>query len=133
VFYCHKCQWKGNSIILAKELGVYRRLPSAEYRKLSRDRERADCAARALYELIKARRFELLDELDTLHCLESQAHEAGPDHPATWDSLALCYSRWPRVLAELAVLENAGAAELVRFVSAGPEERERAIEARVQW
>ena len=31
-------------------------------------------------------------------------------------------------LAELAILENLGAAELLRFVSASPEERERSLE-----
>src|SRR5438093_10811719 len=41
VFYCHKCEWKGNTFTLAKELGVYRRLPSAEYRELCRTRELA--------------------------------------------------------------------------------------------
>src|SRR6516225_907177 len=66
VFYCHKCQWRGNAVTLAKELGLYRRLPSAAWRELRQNRERADSAARDLYERIKTQRFELLGELHSL-------------------------------------------------------------------
>jgi len=126
-FYCHKCQWKGNTVSLAKELGLYQRLSPAEYRELRQERERADRAARALYERVKARRFQLLDGLDTLNRLELVAHEAGRDNPATWDGLAPVYGRRPTLLAELAILENGGAADLIRFLSADNAVREWAI------
>ena len=116
---------------LAKELGVYRRLPSAEYRELCQNRERADRVARELYERIKARRFELLNDLETLNRLELRAHEAGPEHAATWHALALVYRARPGVLAELVVLENSRAADLVPFLSAGPEERRRATDGAI--
>jgi len=114
VFLCHRCQWKGNALTLARELGLDRRLSSAEYRELCRRRELANRAALALYERVKARRFELLDKAHDLSRLEQQAHEAGPDHPATWGALALVYRELPGVLAELATLENSGAAEALR-------------------
>ena len=63
VFYCHRCQWKGNTATLACELGLARRLSLAEARELRHKHEQADTAARALYERVKARRFRLLDEL----------------------------------------------------------------------
>ena len=116
-FFCHKCQWKGNAVSLAKELGVYQRLSPAEYRELRQNRERADHAARALYERVKARRFELLEELRGLGRLEVEAHTAGADHPATWGALALVYRNKPGILAELAFLENSPARALVRFFS----------------
>jgi putative DNA primase/helicase len=50
VFYCHKCKWTGNAITLAKELGVYRRLSSAEYRELCQRRETGHVAARTKLE-----------------------------------------------------------------------------------
>ena len=127
-FYCHKCQWKGNAVTLAKELGRDRRVCSAEYRELCQNGERADRAARDLYERAKARRFELLEELHTMNRLEWQVRDAGPDHPVTWDALALVHRRRPVVLAELTILENFGAAELLRSVSASPEEGERSLE-----
>jgi hypothetical protein len=128
VFYCHRCQWRGNAVTLARELGLARRLSPAEYRELRQNRERADRAARALYGRIKARRFELLDRLHMLNDLEARAHRLGPDNPETWDALAGVYAERPGVLAELGILENCPAANLLRFLSAGSEERQRAID-----
>jgi hypothetical protein len=72
VFYCHKYQWRGNTVILAKELGVYRRIPSGEYRELCENRERAVYAARALYRRVHLRRLELLEHLRGLSSLEGE-------------------------------------------------------------
>jgi hypothetical protein len=119
VFYCHRCHWKGNFVTLAKELGVFRRLPSAEYRELRQRRERAGRAAQALYQRVKAWRFELLDDLHSFNRLEWQAHDAGPDHPATWDALSTVYEKRPAILAELAILENVPAAELLELLFGG--------------
>jgi hypothetical protein len=88
----------------------------------------ANRAAWTLYQRVKARRFELLDELDTLSPLESLAHEAGTDHPAAWDALAHCYGTRSGVLAELAILETANAADLLRFLSASQEEQEQVLQ-----
>jgi hypothetical protein len=125
-FYCHKCQWKGNSILLARELGLTTQLTPAQYRDLQQNRERAQEAARRLYVAVHSRRLELLEELYALNRIEAQAHEAGPDHPATWGALAVVYQRRPTALAELQILENGGTAELFRFVSASPEDLEAA-------
>ena len=45
-FYCHKCHWTGSTITLAKQLGVCRRLSSAEYHELQRSQELAHEAER---------------------------------------------------------------------------------------
>jgi len=97
-FFCYKCQWKGNTVSLAKELGVYQRLSPAEHREVCQERERADRAARVLYERVKARRFELLDEFHGLNRLELLAHDAGPDNPTVWNALDLVYRNRPGTL-----------------------------------
>ena len=119
-YHCHGagCDFSGGPRKLARELGIARRLSPAEYRDAREDWERADRAARTLYGRVQARRFELLEGVRSLGRLELAAHEAGADHPATWDALALVYRDSPVLLAELEILENGGAAHLIRFVSA---------------
>jgi hypothetical protein len=69
----------------------------------------------------------LLTELHELGGLETRAHGAGPEHPATWGALALVYSRRPAILAELTFLENAQATSVVRFLEATPEQRRAVV------
>jgi len=126
-FYCHKCGWKGNAVTLGKELGMYRRLPSAEYLELRQRSEQAERSAADLYERVKTRRFELYDELHSLNRVEVGAH-ARPDHPAVWDAFALVYRQRPAILAELTFLENAHARAITRFLAATPEEQQALID-----
>ena len=112
---------------LAGELGLARQLSGAEYRELRQNRDRADHAARALYERVKARRFQLLHSLHALRDLEATAHRLGPDHAETWDTLSTVYAERPVILTELTILENAGVADLVKFLSADGTTRESAI------
>lgn len=111
VFFCHKCQWKGNVITLKKELGIYQRIPSAEYRELERNRERVRDAAERLYRAAKARRFELYDGLRSLARIETGANRIGPSEVA-WGALAVAYEQRPGIEAELERLEN-GSAQIV--------------------
>jgi len=129
VYHCHGagCEFSGGAAKLARELGLATRLTAAEYRELCQGRERADRAARALYERVKARRFELLDHLHSLNRFESQARELGMNDSAAWDTLERVYRERPIALAELAILENCGAADLLRFLGASPERREREV------
>ncbi len=115
-FYCHKCTWKGNVITLQKMLGIYRRLPSAQYRELCRNRQLAHEAAKRLYAEVHARELALREDIRSLGRLELAAHVAGPDHPATWGALALCYRRREPLLRELDTLENCSAAEAVAII-----------------
>ena len=130
VYHCHGagCDFSGNTVKLAREQGLTTRLTAAEYHELCQKRELADRAARALYERVKARRFELLDYLHVLGDLEATAHRLGPDNPETWDALSAVYADRPAILAKLTILENAGAADLLRFLAANPETQKRVID-----
>jgi hypothetical protein len=130
VYHCHGqgCDFSGGSAKLAHEQGLYERLTQGQYRELRRERERADRAARMLYERIKVRRFELLDRLQTLSGLESTAQGLGPENPETWDALNTVYAKRPVILAELAIIENVSAADLIAFLSANAGTRELVID-----
>lgn len=77
---------------------------------------------------VQARRFELLEELRSLGRLAATALRFGDD-PSTWDALALANVKRPALLVELTILENCGAADLFRFLSAGPELRGQVIDS----
>jgi hypothetical protein len=129
VYHCHGagCDFSGGAMRLARDLGLARQLSGAEYRELGQNRERANHAALVLYERVRARRFELMEELRGLGRLEVGAHEAGLDHPATWDALEIVYRDRLAILAELAILENCVAADLLRFLGADHVARGRVI------
>jgi len=130
IYHCHgaACDFSGGTVKLAREQGLAARLTGAEYRELLQQRGRADRAARSLYERVRVRRFELLGYLRALGDLDSTAHRLGPDNPETWNALSAVYAERPAVLAELTILENADAADLLRFLSAEPEVREQVID-----
>jgi ribosomal protein L37AE/L43A len=111
-FYCHHCQWKGNAVTLQKELGIYRRLPSEEYREIRRKRERASEAALRLYAVAHQRELSLQHDLRSLGRMEQAAHDAGLDKAETWDTLAEVYAQRPAIEAELDVLETGSAREI---------------------
>lgn len=73
----------------------------------------------------------MLEHFRWLGRLELSAHEAGADRPQTWSALAHVYRQRPAVLAELAILENCGAADLIRFFSAKVEEKSECDRRRV--
>ncbi len=116
VFYCHKCQWKGNTVSLAKELGLYQRLSPAEYRELRQNRERAHDAALRLYAAAHARQLELRDDLRILGRLEQRAHEMGADDPNTWEILSTVYELRPAIERDLDVLESGSAKDIFQAV-----------------
>lgn len=115
-FYCHKCQWDGNSVTLQKELGIYQRIPSAEYRELCRRRERGHEAALRLCAQAHARQLELRDDLRILGRLEQRAHEMGADDPNTWEILSTVYERRPAIERDLDVLESGSAKDIFQAV-----------------
>ena len=106
-FFCHKCQWTGNVTTLEKELGIYRRLPSAEYREQLRKRDRAHEAARRLSAAAHRRQLELRARLRELGQSELVAHDAGPDDPRTWEILSQVYAERPVIEHDLDDLESA--------------------------
>jgi hypothetical protein len=115
VFNCfHEgCPFHGGPVFLRKRLGIRRDwVPADEYRRQRQQRERAEDAARRLYEAVHARRTELLDWLRDLARLENAAHDAGMDQEQAWADLALVYRERPEIESELDFLESANAAEL---------------------
>jgi hypothetical protein len=129
-FCCHGlgCEFRGGIGALKKRLGIRREwLSPKEYRELCRKREQVDEAARRLAAAVHAQRMELVELLQDLDRLEALAHDAGASE-SRWESLALVYSQLARILAELAILESASAADLARFLCAGPEMRGRIID-----
>lgn len=129
VYHCHGagCDFSGGAAKLARELGLARQLSEAEYMELRQNEERADLAARALYEQVKALRLEVSDQVRWLGRLEVRAHGAGLGHAAIWDALEMVYRDRPALLAELVILENWGAADLLGFLSANDATRGRVI------
>ena len=130
-FYCHgiDCEFHGGIGTLRKRLGIGREwLPKAEYIRQCRERERAHDAAERLCAAARARRFVLYDELGSLNRIEAGAHRAGPCE-AAWSALAMVYAGRPRILAELAVLENSRVTDLVEFLAGGAEAQARAIDS----
>jgi len=134
LYHCHGagCDFSGGAAKLARELGLARQLTGAEYREFRENQERADRAARALYEQVRARRFRVSEWVRTSGWLEVWAHERGPGNSAAWDVLEMVYRDRPALLAELAILENCGAADLLRFLSADNETRERVIKVVIE-
>jgi hypothetical protein len=111
------CDFHGNAEMLARRLGLASRLPLEEYRELQERRCRASLAAARLYRAVKARRFELLAELRALGRLEYLAHDAGMDHPATWNALARVYADMPGIEAGLLALETAKASDVLSLLT----------------
>jgi hypothetical protein len=129
-FCCHgiDCNFRGGIGTLRERLGLRREwLPKPEYIRQCRNRERARDAAERLYAAAKARRFELYDKLQSLAQIEIGVHKAGLTNPA-WNGLALVYQQRPRLLAELTILENASAPDLVRFLIADETTRQVVID-----
>jgi len=130
LFHCHHagCGFSGGVGTLRKRLGLRREwLPRAEYVRQRKERERVHDAAQRLARAVHARRVELLDSLSHVNRLEALIHDAGPSE-ASWEVLALVYAERSGIVAELAVLESASAADLVRFFTADAETRQHAIE-----
>lgn len=130
LFHCHHagCDFRGGIGTLRKRLGLRREwLPRVEYFRQQRERERAHEAVRRLVAAVHARCMELLGSLHGLNRLEALAHDAGASE-ARWEILGHVYCKRSRLLAKLTILENCGAVDLIRFLSAETELRERVID-----
>lgn len=122
LYRCHHagCSFSGNVAKLARELGLAKRQTPPEYRELRQNRERADQAARSLYEHVKARRRELNEVHQQYLDIIRLSHELGPTDCA-WDALEMAYQVLPYVRMELIALEDADAAAALAILSGGPE------------
>lgn len=119
VFHCFHagCSFAGGIGTLRQRLGIEREwLPKAEYIRQCRQRESIHDAALRLYQAVKARRFELLNEFHTLNRIEAGAHKAGPTQ-AAWGALALIYQQRPPVEQQLDRLESGSAGIVLECLS----------------
>jgi hypothetical protein len=103
--------------MLARSLGLAPSVSTQEYRKLQERRCKVEHVASSLYRAVKARRFKLLAELRALGRLEYLAHDAGMDHPATWNALAMVYADMPGIEAALLALETAKASDVLSLLT----------------
>lgn len=117
-FFCHRCQWKGNAVTLAKELGIHRRISSAEYLEQSRKRQRANDAALRLFAAAHRRQLELRERLRQLGRAELFAHDSGLEDASTWEVLSRVYAERPLIEQELDALESADPAIVLESLNA---------------
>jgi hypothetical protein len=131
VFCCHGigCEFKGGIGTLCRRLNITRTwLPLPEYRRRQRQQARAAAAARALYARVRARHMQLLGALRYLDHLQAEVSCLGPGDEGAWSALASSYRQRLNILAELSILENCPATDLVRFLVADGPTREAAID-----
>ncbi len=127
-FFCHKCGWRGNVVTLAKELGLYERLPRAEFVLQRQGRERAEVQARNFLAECRLERLRACEELRELGRLELLAHEAGPEHPATWNALATAYTRRPGAAARAVLFSEGAIADRRAWLESDAQGRGRILE-----
>jgi hypothetical protein len=82
---------------------------------------------------VKARRFELLEEIHDLDCIEAAAHAGGPDKPEVWEALACVYGRRPAAIAELSFIENAQDEKVSLLLGATEEQRQAVCQAILEY
>ena len=134
VFHCHHtgCNFRGNTITLARELGLLKRLSAKEAQELKVEREQALTAAQWAIERVRERRQELYqfhrDLLDVYYgsvtrLIKNRQDEIG------WSCLAYFYEQIPVVRWELTLLEEAPPLERLAFLDADDAARAQLIDA----
>ena len=103
------CDFAGNTEMLARQLGLARRLPAVEYVDLCRRREAAREAALRLYAFAHQRQLDVREGLRALGRIELVAHSAGADDETAWETLEQIYSGRSWMEAELDLLESGDA------------------------
>jgi hypothetical protein len=105
VAYCHRCQWSGNRITLATELGLLSDPGSRQ--ALLRERERRERLEAPVRAFEKWRDERLWLAIDQHRHLSRQAILAEgvltnfPDSESAWDALAEFYRREATLVAEI--------------------------------
>ncbi len=137
VFHCHHtgCNFRGNTITLARELGLLKRLSAKEAQELRVEREQALTAALWTTQRVRKRRQELYqfhrDLLGIYHGSVMRLSKNRQDEIG-WSCLAYFYEQIPVVRAELTLLEEALPLERLAFLDLDDPARAQVISARVQ-
>ena len=134
LFNCHEatCDFRGNVVTLAKELGLLKPLSPREAEELRRTRERARAAAEELSYRLRERRLTLQEEhrqlLTIYHAAVDRLNRNRQDEIG-WSLLAHFYKQIPAVRAALTLLEDAPLPERIRYLDASQaKQRERVYE-----
>ena len=123
VFHCHHtgCNFRGNTITLARELGLLKRLSAKEAQELRVEREQALTVALWTTQCVRERRQELYqfhrDLLGIYHGSVMRLSKNRQDEIG-WSCLAYFYKQIPAVRAELNLLEEAPPLERIRYLDA---------------
>jgi hypothetical protein len=123
-YYCHHCGLRGNTVTLARQLGLEAHGPSAQELLAARH------AAHQVAEEIRQRRWQLEQAhrlwLHVLDVVDEAARALGllPDDEGTWGLLARAEAGLREARAELEVLDGASAAELLDYLEADTEGRQ---------
>ena len=134
VFHCHhtECNFRGNTITLARELGLLKRLPAKEAQELKAERERARTAAQWAIGRVKQRRLKVCqihqDLLDIKYGAMDRLENNRQDEIG-WACLAYAYKEIPVIRAELTLLEEAPPLERLMFLDSSDTQRDRKIDS----
>lgn len=111
------CSFRGNTVTLARRLGLaLSRVSPVEYRRRQERERRLDERVSRILAAKSERRDTVIDTLASLYRSELSAHAEGPDNPQTWDTLATSYKERLKLEAELLILDNASGHDLERFL-----------------
>ena len=123
LYFCHHvgCDFRGNSITLAKQLGLLHALSPREARELRRTTERARWAAEELSFRLRERRLTLQEEhrqlLDILYGGQERL-ERDRDQKTGQTLVTYARKNLRRVRAELAIIEDSPMPQRLEFLNA---------------
>lgn len=123
VFHCHHtgCNFQGNAITLARDLGLLKPLSSRDAEKLKRTRDLARYAAEELSFRLRERRLPLQEEhrrmLDILHGGEARL-KRDQDPKIGQAIIAYAKRQLRKIRAQLAILEDSPMPQRLEFLNA---------------
>ena len=123
VFNCHEatCDFKGNAVTLARELGLLNPLPPREAEELRRTRERARRAAEEVSYRLRERRLTLQEEhRQLLNIYYGGQERLKRDRDPKIGQILATYAKKQlrRVHAELAIVEGSPIPQRLRYLNA---------------
>jgi hypothetical protein len=121
VYYCHRCEAKGNRFTLARELGLAKRLSPKEVQGYHRIREESKEAAEWAYEKFRSQRLDAAEKCRSFARLVDRASERlklDPGDKLAWERLAFAYPQLDLAVAEHVLLSEAPIAQRLAFLEA---------------
>ena len=129
VFNCHEatCDFKGNAVTLARELGLLKPLPPREAAELRRTRERARRAAEEVSYRLRERRLTLQEEhrqLLDIYYGGQERLKRDRDPKIGQTLVAYAKKQLRKIRAELVLLEDGPLLEHIRYLDANEGKQE---------